>query len=493
VNGSIAVIAGNGAARYYGGDGGPATMARLNLPSGIVLDDLGNTYIADTANHRIREILSNGIMTTFAGTGAAGSGNGGGVAMLAQFNAPRGVALDSLRNVYVADTGNNRVCKITPTGGLTVIASQLKAPQAVAVDSAGNVYIADTGNNQVLKLSAAGTSAAVAQALAPAGLAIDPSGTLYISESTGISKLPIGGTLTTVLDGLNDPGGLAVTAAGNLVVAETGNQRVLLVQGPVATPIAGTGTAGFSGDGGPATAAALDAPEGIALDGQGNIWIADSGNQRIRMLTLSGSPTGVVSAVTVANAASLAAGSIAPGEIVSIFGSGFDPAPAQTQVLFGGQASTLFYTSAGQINALVPALTPGASSEMIVVVDGTTNSDMELPVVAAAPGLFLSNSVTGQIAAINQDGSYNSAGHPAARGSYVSLFATGWSDPSLAVTVLIGGYNATILYSGAAPGFAGLMQINLQVPAGFLGPGTQTVLLTVGTVQSQAGATIALQ
>jgi uncharacterized protein (TIGR03437 family) len=130
---------------------------------------------------------------------------------------------------------------------------------------------------------------------------------------------------------------------------------------------------------------------------------------------------------------------------------------------------------------------------MLVVVDGATNSDMELPVVAAAPGLFLTNSATGQVAALDQDGSYNSAAQPAARGSYVSLFATGWSDPSLAVTVLIGGYNATILYSGAAPGFAGLMQINLQVPAGFLGPGTQTVLLTVGTVQSQTAATIALQ
>jgi uncharacterized protein (TIGR03437 family) len=491
VAGTIETIAGNGASFYYGGDGGPAFMSRLHTPSAIVLDDLGNAYIADTANQRIREILANGTMTTLAGTGDAGSSDGGGVAMLAQFSSPQGLALDSLRNLYVADTGNNRVCKITTAGVFSVIASQLNGPLAVAVDSGGNVYIADTGNDQVLQLSPAGTSTMVGQAIQPAGLALDAAGTLYVSEADRISEIPRGGTVATVLGGLDHPSGLAVTASGDLAVAETGTERVLLIQGGMATPIAGTGIAGFSGDGGPALAAALNAPSGVAIDGHGVLWIADSGNQRIRTLTPTKPSTQVLSSVSVVNAASLAGGSVAAGEIVSIFGSGFDP--AQTQVLFGQNPATLFYVAPDQINALVPALTAGAASEMTVVVDGAAASEQQLTVVAAVPGLFLANASTGQVAAINQDGSDNSATHPAARGSYVSLFATGWSAASLPVTINIGGYNASVVYAGPAPGFAGLMQINAQVPGGFLGPGMQSVTLTVGSAQSQSGATIALQ
>jgi uncharacterized protein (TIGR03437 family) len=231
----------------------------------------------------------------------------------------------------------------------------------------------------------------------------------------------------------------------------------------------------------------------VALDGQGNLWIADSGNQRIRMLTPEATsvPTGVLSQVSIVNAASVATGPIAPGEIISIFGSGFDP--LQTQVLFAGKPAHVFFASAGQINALVPALTPGASTDVSIVVDVATASDTQVQVVAAAPGLFLANATSDQAAALNQDGSHNSSGNPAVRGSYVSLFATGWSDPSLVVTIAIGGYGATVLYAGPAPGFPGLMQINVQVPGGFLGPGKQSVLLTVGGVSAQTGATIALQ
>ena len=490
VNGTLTVIAGSGASRYYGGDGGPAAMAHLHSPSGVVLDSLGNAYIADTANNRVREILANGIMTTLAGTGVAGNSVGGGTAIMAQFNGPRGIALDSSSNVYVADTGNNRVCMITPAGVLTVIASQLSGPQAVAVDGSGNVYIADTGNNQVVQLMADATLAVVGPATLPAGLAVDASGTLFISASDQVLMIPSGGVPATVLDGLSSPEGLAVTASGDLAVAETGKQRIILIHAGAAVPIAGAGTAGFSGDGGPANAAELDAPAGVGLDGQGNICIADAGNQRIRVLAPSPTPPQVLTPVSVVNAASLASGSIAPGEIITIFGSGFDP--AQTQVLFG-EPATVFYTGTGQINALVPALTPGTSAAITVVVDGVTTSDEELPVVPAVPGLFLSNAATGQIAAINQDGSYNSAASPAPRLSYVSLFATGWSDATLSVAVTIGGYNAPVLYAGPAPGFAGLMQINVQVPGGFLAPGTQSVLLTVGTAASQPGATIALQ
>jgi uncharacterized protein (TIGR03437 family) len=491
VNGTLSIVAGSGAARYYGGDGGPATMARLHLPSGVALDDLGNAYIADTANNRIRMIMANGTMTTFAGTGESGTGDGSGIAMAAQFNGPSALAIDSHRDVYVADTGNNRVCMITQEGVLTVVADQLAGPEAIAIDSNDNLYIGDTGNDRVLELTANEPSAVIGQVLKPAGLAVDSKGTLYISESNRLSKI-VNGVVTTVLDGLNQPEGLAVTGTGDVVVVETGNQRVLLVQGGTATPIAGSGTAGFGGDGGPAAVAEFNSPAGVALDGLGNLWVADAGNNRIRMLTptVSTVATESLAPVTVVNAASQATGAIAPGEIVCIFGAGFDP--VQTQVLFAGKPTTLFYTSATQINALVPALTPGPSVDLMVVVDGATVSDMQAPVVAAAPGIFTSAN-NDQAAVLNQDGSYNSANNPAARGSYVSVFATGWSDPTLAVGLTIGGYNATVLYAGPAPEFVGLMQINVQVPAGFLGPGTQSLLLSVGNATSQAGPTIALQ
>jgi uncharacterized protein (TIGR03437 family) len=191
------------------------------------------------------------------------------------------------------------------------------------------------------------------------------------------------------------------------------------------------------------------------------------------------------------NAASLATGAIAPGEIISIFGSGFDK--TNTQLLFDGQAAQLFYTSATQINALAPAgLAVNSTTKMSIVVDGTAITSTLVPVVAAAPGIFTTAGGTDQAAANNQDGSLNSPANPAARGSVVSLYATGQGASSNKVTLSIAGYNAPLLYAGPAPGFSGLMQINAQIPSGFLPPGIQQVLLSVGGVPSQAGVTLAI-
>jgi uncharacterized protein (TIGR03437 family) len=195
--------------------------------------------------------------------------------------------------------------------------------------------------------------------------------------------------------------------------------------------------------------------------------------------------------VGLVNAASLATGAIAPGEIISIFGSGFDK--TNTQLLFDGQAAQLFYTSATQINALAPAgLAVNSTTKMSIVVDGTAITSSLVPVVAAAPGIFTIAGGTDQAAANNQDGSLNSPANPAARGSVVSLYATGQGASSNKVTLSIAGYNAPLLYAGPAPGFSGLMQINAQIPSGFLPPGIQQVLLSVGGVPSQAGVTLAI-
>ncbi len=179
--GAIQVVAGSGAARYFGGDNGPASAARLHSPSGIAVDDLGNWYIADTVNHRVRKITTDGMISTIAGTGGPGSKGDNGPAALAQLNAPRSVAVDSLRNVYVADTGNNVVRKMTAGGTISTVLNQLNDPEYVAAGPDESVYVADSGNNRILKITPSGTAIALTQVLQPAAIAVDRSGNVFIS------------------------------------------------------------------------------------------------------------------------------------------------------------------------------------------------------------------------------------------------------------------------------------------------------------------------
>ncbi len=477
--GVVSTIAGSGASPYFAGDGGPATSAQLYSPSGIVVDSAGNWYIADTSNNRIRMVTPAGVISTFAGTGDP-----------AILNAPRGIAIDGSNNLYVADSGNNAVREISPAGIITSIASQLNNPLSVAVDTQGSVYIADSGNNRILEVTAAGTSSTFAKINGPLAVAVDTSGNVVVADANQIWKIASDGTATSLIGGLTSPGGLAFAPDGTLLIAETGANviRQFTPTGALSA-IAGTGTAGFSGDGSAALAAGLNAPTGIAIGTSGTLLVADSANNRIRSLTpVSVAPdTGTIS---VENAASLAPGSIAPGEIITVFGAGFDP--TNTQLVFNGNPATSFYTSATQINALAPVNLPANSSATIsIVVDGAAIASSSVPVVSAAPGIFTTAGATGQAAATNQDGSLNSESNPAARGSVVSLYATGQGS-SQNVSLTIAGYTAPLLYAGPAPGFSGLMQINAQVPCGFLPPGIQPVVLWIDGLSSQPGVTLAL-
>jgi uncharacterized protein (TIGR03437 family) len=184
-------------------------------------------------------------------------------------------------------------------------------------------------------------------------------------------------------------------------------------------------------------------------------------------------------------------GPIAPNEIVTIFGTGFDP--STLTVSFAGQQSTVFYANGGQINALAPAKLPsGASAQLDIHSGGNLITSTTVQVTDAAPGLFTSASGTGQAAAVNQDGSLNSADRPTPRGSIVLLFATGGGNSESAVGVTIGGLPADILYGGPAPGFPGLTQINARVPRGLTQTGALPVTLSIGSVMAQAGVTIAI-
>jgi len=494
-SGTVTTFAGSGAEPYFGGDNAPATAARLHAPSGLAFDDSGNRYIADTANNRIRKITPAGIITTIAGTGDAGSKGDNGSATLAQLNGPRSVAVDSQHNIYIADSGNNSIRKITPGGIISTIAVQLGVqlndPENIAMDSQDSLYIAGAGNGRVLKVTSSGLVSIVMLVLHPSAVTVDANGNVYVSAARVISKITPAGALSTALDGLNSPRGLAVTQAGDVIVADTGANVIRrLSSSGVLSTIAGTGATGFSGDGLPSSAARLNSPADLVVDLTGTIWIADSGNNRIRTLTPS-IIADVVATPTLVHSATLAPGPIAPGEIITIFGAGFDP--NQTQLLFDGEPAMVFYAGTGQINALTPAdLAAGFITDIGIVVDGTKVADVPSQVVGAAPGIFTIGNGTGQAAAVNEDGSLNSASNPAARGSIVSLYATGQGQAASGVSLKIGLYAADLLYAGPAPGFPGLMQINAQVPAGFLAPGIQPVVLSVGGAMSQAGVTIAV-
>ncbi len=494
--GTVTTIAGSGAAPYFGGDNGPATTARLHAPTGLAVDTAGNRYIADTVNNRIRKITPAGIITTIAGTGDAGSKGDNGPATFAQLNGPRSVAVDSQQNVYVADSGNNSIRKITPGGTIQTVAVQLAVglnnPEYVATDAQGSLYIADTGNGRVLKVAPSGSISTVMLVLQPSAVTVDGSGNTYVSAATAVSRITPAGTLSTVLNGLNSPRGLAITQTGDLIVADSGANVVRRLSSTgVLSTIAGTGAAGFSGDGSPASAAQLNSPADVVVDLSGTIWIADSRNNRVRALM----PTSIADAAapaTLVHAASMAPGPIAPGEIITIFGAGFDP--KQTQLLFDSEPALVFYAGTGQINALAPAdLAPNSITDISIVTDGMKVADVPSQVVSAAPGIFTTGNGTGQAAAVNEDGTLNSASNPAARGSVVVFYATGQGQaaPST-VSLKIGLYPTQLLYAGSAPGFPGLMQINAEVPAGFLAPGVQPLVLSVGGAASQAGVTIAV-
>ena len=347
-SGTITTIAGSGqTGRYaggYSGDGGLAVSARLNRPRGIAVDSAGNLFIADYANHCIRRVGVSGTITTVAGTGASGSYSGdGGLAIAAQLYEPSSVAVDSAGNLFIADSGNKRIRRVDRSGTITTIAgtgvwsyggdggpavqARLSPPYGVAVDGAGNLYIADSNNDRIRRVDPSGTITTIAGTRSrgysgdggpavqawlsfPIGVAVDGAGNLYIADSNNhrIRRVDPSGTITTIAgtgtsghsgDGgpavsaqLFNPRGVAVDGAGNLYIADIRNHRIRRVDAfGTITTIAGTGREGYSGDNGPAVGAQLDFPAGVAVDGVGNFYIADSENARIRRVAPSGTIT----------------------------------------------------------------------------------------------------------------------------------------------------------------------------------------------------------
>ena len=324
--GTITTVAGRGEIRFSG-DGGPAVQAQLDSPSGVAADGAGNVYIADSDNHRIRKVDATGTITTFAGSGATGFVGGGfsgdgGPAVQAQLDSPSGVAADGAGNVYIADVGNHRIRKVDATGMITTFAgtgtgylvgwtggdggpavqAELSYPRGVAADGAGNVYIAASSNDRILKVDSSGAITTFAQCLLFLFKVSKVNFTKVITTFAGGGEKGFSGfsgdggpAVQAQLDG---PYSVAADGAGNVYIADTGNDRIRKVDATgTITTFAGSGATGFvvgrfSGDGGPAVQAQLGyAARGVATDGAGNVYIADSGNHRIRKVDATGTIT----------------------------------------------------------------------------------------------------------------------------------------------------------------------------------------------------------
>jgi uncharacterized protein (TIGR03437 family) len=430
------------------------------------VDVAGDVFVGDAGNNRIRKLPRAGTISTVAGNGAAGFSGDGGPATSATLYSPDGVAVDAGGDIFIADPLNNRIRKVTPAGTISTLAgsgtagfngdggpatsAELNSPEGVAVDGAGDVFIADTHNLRIRKVTPAGTISTVA----------------------------------------------------------------------------GSGTQGFSGDGGPATSAELNYPSGIAVDGSGNLFIADSGNQRIRKLTPIASPAPSINSGGVLNSASYASGAVAPGSIAAVFGSFPVTSPAMASgapwptslgglsVQFGATSAPLYYASGSQTNLQVPWELSGQTQTMIsAAANGQTGAAQTVSLASFAPGIFSMNGQgTGQGAIVDAiTGRLLDSFNPAVAGStYVSIYCTGLgpvtnqpasgaaspSNPLAKTTttpiVGIGNIGAQVLFSGLAPGFVGEYQVNALVPAGVTPGNSVPVSISIGGVYSNT-VTIAVQ
>ena len=343
--GQLVNVAGSGTSGYSG-DGGPATKAAMNIPAGLAFDKQGNLYIADRANHRVRKVDTKGIITTVAGNGTVGFSGDGGPATQASLNLPSGLAVDNKGNLYISDRSNNRVRVVNSKGIINTVAGNgkdgyhgdnmpaLKAtldkPFGLAIDKDNNLYIADRGNNRIRKVDSSGLISTVAgdggfyfigdngpayraSIAGPTGVAVDDKGNVYIADRSNnrIRMVDSLGMIRTVMGtgqrdyngdselaretNLHLPFGVALDKKGDLLVIDRSHYRIrkLIMKGNKVTTLAGNGVKQFGGDGGPSQGANLEFPHGIDVDSKDNVIFADKAHFRIRKIT----PKGIISTI----------------------------------------------------------------------------------------------------------------------------------------------------------------------------------------------------
>jgi hypothetical protein len=294
--GLVTTIGGTGV-RGFAGDGGSAASALLGGPGRVAVDDAGNIYFADAYNYRVRRVsAATGIITTVAGNGSQIDRAESGLATQVSIGYPGGIAVNAAGDLYIAN-GADRVHKVeASTGIITTVAgaggsyysgdggpavrAQLDQPSAVAVDAEGNLYIAARGEHRIRKVDAA---TGIVTTIAGANFGADSGPLGMVAYHGGFSG--DGGLATSAM--FNDPDGIAVDSAGNVYISDTTNYRIRRVDAAtgVIRTIAGTGVRGFSRDGGPALDAQITTPAGLIVDLAGRVFFADLFNQRIRILS----------------------------------------------------------------------------------------------------------------------------------------------------------------------------------------------------------------
>jgi uncharacterized protein (TIGR03437 family) len=504
--GTISTVAGNGTAGFSG-DSGAATSAALHGPGGIAIDSSANLYIADALNNRIRKVI-NGTISTIAGTGVAGFSGDGGPATSAVLNNPTALALDAAGNLYIADVRNNRIRMVTPSGTISTVAGSgqsgysgdggpatsaaLNSPLGLAADATGNLFIADTVNNRVRKVS---------------------KGTITTVAGNGVGGFAGDGGLGTTAE-INFPTGVSVDGAGNLYIADLNNARIreLLANGTIWT-IAGRSVVGFSGDGGLATNAELNEPGAVAAGLSGGVYIGDVANERIRLLTPVPSAPSITTGGVVSASAFGGFSSVAPGSWVEIYGASLasttrswttadfsssgTTAPTSlsgTSVSIGGQPAFIDYISPTQVNVQVPSNIATGPQPLTITAATGTSTTYTINVNAVEPGLLAPSAFliagTQYVVALFTDGVTYAlppgaiAGVTSQRakpGDTIVLYGVGFgaTTPNIpagqivgqsntvtaSFQLSIGGQPATVEYSGLAPGFVGLYQFNIVVPS----------------------------
>lgn len=566
----ITTIAGNGTAGFTG-DGGAATSAEMNTPIGLALDSSGNLYISDSANNRIRMVTSpsssSAKISTVAGAGGAAFSGDGGKATSAQLNAPQGIWVDPQGNLDIADLLNHVVRQVSGGTINTIVGNNayygfagdggaanqawLNQPFGVVGDAAGNLYVSDIQTQRVRMVTPDGNintlvgtgwsntgcenkPVNIAQqdvtVQKPLGLATDSARNLYIADSQNncirmvtpgpANILTVAGNGTSGFSGdggaatsakLNHPFAAAVDASGDVFIADYDNSRVRMVtpDGNITTIAGGPGF-GYTGDntGLAATNAKLNFPTGLAVDNAGHVFIADSANNVIRMLTPM-APS-VATGGVISNSGFGALQAVAPGSWIEIHGSNLSidarlwntgdfqgtNAPQKldgTSVAVGGVPAYVEYISGSQLNVQVPSGVAAGPQQLVVQTAYGSSSSFTVNVSATAPGLWAPPAFniggTQYAGAVFSDGKTfvlaagaipGYASRPAKAGDTITFYGIGFGPvngvsagetaPANAVLTnqpqfLFDQTPVTVQYAGLAPGLVGLYQFNLVVPS----------------------------
>ena len=480
--GVVTALAGNGVnASACNGD---ALSGSLADPDGVAFDAQGNAYLPEYAAQMVCKYTSGNLYTALN---------------LAPLQASIGVhtvVLDPL--LYMLLPVPSGILRFDGVKLTVAIPVTLGNPYSMVEDSSGNFYVSDMGLNQVLKITSS------------------PSGVATVTSYAGTGTAGFGGDGGPASQGaLNAPAGIAFDSLGTLYIADSGNSRIRTVtsDGNIHT-IAGTGLPGFAGDGMTADYASFQNPLGVAVDASGNVWVADTGNFRLRELTPQNTPTPQPRATNPMQGPNVAT-TLSPGSIFSLYGTLLaPPGPGiettsntwprsinDASVTINGVPAPLYYVSPTQINGQIPFETvPGTATAMIAV-NGSLPAQINFTVAAAQPDVLVQGGGT-QAVAVNQDGTENTSSNPAHGGDVETLYLTGIgvpttpiptgapspSSPPLAManypyTITLNGQQTSVGYLGYAPGFPALVQADFTIPPGLTGN-----LSLVVTVNGQSSA-----